>query len=130
MDLWPVPPEAEGRLDMTEKRETDFWTPDNMTFVTGGQGYCVGPHGGTVCIGPVDNTGKPISNALVSVQDAREVVSKLPDNEIIQGINIHAQETTSFETFLKHPGGRPRKSGEVSRATKWRREKELQGVLI
>lgn len=31
---------------------------------------------------------------------------------------------------LKHPGGRPRKEGELSKTTAWRRNKAGQGVLI
>jgi hypothetical protein len=43
--------------------------------------------------------------------------------------NVTSPEMPSLEVVMKHPGGRPKKDGEYSRVTDWRRRKE-QGVMV
>ncbi len=52
--------------------------------------------------------------------------------EVVAKIKQHGNPPiTEKQVVLQHPGGRPRKQGEVHRATKWRRQKEaVQGVLV
>lgn len=106
----------------------DFWTKNNSVYITGGRGYCVTPAGGRVCIGAVDQGGnpqEPVFSATDSPLDSKIDVSKL----LTKGIIPKAENGGSFET-LKHPVGRPRKQGELSRVTAWRRQREeTQGVL-
>ena len=55
----------------------------------------------------------------------RNGVSKITSKEIIPDKDIQAQETG-----IMKQRGRPRKQGEFSRVTRWRRAKELQGLLL
>jgi len=38
--------------------------------------------------------------------------------------------SSNGSVVLSHPGGRPRKQGDISKRTEYRRKKELQGVLL
>lgn len=72
---------------------------------------------------PPEPGGDDVLSDYLGGQAAQQAVSKLPANGLLppgdnSGVNPPA--------VMKHPGGRPRKSGEVSRVTAWRREKEKQ----
>jgi hypothetical protein len=71
-----------------------------------------------------ENIGKGFYQPLLPLQGVKEPATK-------QKRDINHVPPPDFdvsEVVLKHPGGRPRKSGELSRVTDWRRRKELQGV--
>ena len=109
----------------------DFWTKNDSVFVCDSNGFVVAPSGTTVCIGPVDKNGDPIKenqdnvlNNLLDDSALEKGVSKIKSEGYITGDLSNG----NYETE-KRGRGRPRKTGDdVSRITKWRREK--QGVLI
>ena len=102
----------------------DQWSADGNFYNCDGWKFGVTPEGHTVCCGRVagkmpDNADKP--------PDSQKVVTKPITKDFVLGEKI--------EEVLLHgenKGGRPRKpTGEpVSRQTEWRREKEVQGVLV
>lgn len=105
-----------------EYHKPDYWKGN--IFFTGGKKYGVTPNGGTVVVGGVTETSQDTGHA---GGEGREVVSKIPAKEIIPAENIQPQDNG-----IMKQRGRPRKTGEVSRVTAWRREKEIekQGVLL
>lgn len=101
----------------------DYWTEDGLFFVHYDEKYGVNQNLRTICLGsaePLDRPDKPSGKKMA--------VAKLLDKGIL-GQNSF---DTEIDLVLKHPGGRPRKEKEVSRATAWRREKEKaeQGALL
>jgi len=123
----------------------DGWSPDDMVYITAGNGYCVSPSLQTICIGPVDADGKPREEVFKPKKQVTETppappdkpparkkgVSKLKEVGLVGVNDSQAQDGGSFATPIKkHAGGRPWKKGVVSRVTLWRRKKKLQGVLI
>lgn len=114
---------------------TDKWVKNDYVFICDGKGYCTTPSGGTVCIGPVDDEGNALENFFKPAErasDGEDVVSKLsPNDNLLTDENSGSFETPEIEEKPKHPGGRPRKTDDdLSRSTKWRRQKEMQGVLF
>jgi hypothetical protein len=110
-----------------QQGEPGRWTEGSSLYVIGNQKFGTSKTGGVVCY-PVEQPATVAIMPLTTTTAIETPVSKLPDKEIIRG----ESEQDSFETG-KHPGGRPRKTGEdISRVTAWRREKELekQGALI
>lgn len=100
---------------MTEqKQQRDYWMKDNNIFVCDGYKYQIAPTGETVCTGPV-------TGAVSGQQEQASGVAKLATNGKVPPPEVLQQ---------KNAGGRPRKEGQVSRSTEWRREKEKQGVLL
>ena len=77
-------------------------------------------------------TPKVVQDAVLSADKGLSVaenhVTKLPAMEMVGGSSFVTQPKAS----AKHAGGRPRKQdGEpITRMTAWRRNKELQGVLL
>ena len=106
-----------------EKTIKDNWTDDGSIFVCDGLKYGIAPGGETVCQGPAEKAPeKP--------PDGKKSVTKLSTKGNGQGKTLQAQEKGIM--LHKKKGGRPRKpAGEViTRQTKWRRQKELQGQLL
>ena len=67
------------------------------------------------------NISRETAPAATQTAPARqEVVAKL--------VHYGKPPITEKQVVMQHPGGRPRKQGEVHRATRWRRAK--QGVLL
>jgi len=113
-----------GVILINEKQQApDYWSADGSIFIHYGKKWGVNKKGARVCLDNVRDT--PQSDCLV-VQDKQDSVSKLLDGEILPPITKDSQK----EVVMKHPGGRPRKPGEVSRVTQWRRNKHSQGVLL
>lgn len=114
----------------------DKWVQNNYVFICDDIGYTVTPMGGTACIGPVDEEGNALEDVykpIESPQTLEDSVSKLLPNGIILTDEISGSfETLKTDEKSKHPGGRHRipDDGEMSKVTKWRRRKELQGVLF
>jgi len=72
---------------------------------------------------PKNMSHKTTPDATQTTPALQEVVSKLP-TPIISPV-------TEKQVIMKQPTGRPRKAGEISRVTHWRRKKEaVQGVLV
>jgi hypothetical protein len=69
--------------------------------------------------------GGVVSATRAKAGDENNVVSKIKADEIHQ-----PRPSVNFDTCEKRGRGRPRKTGEISRMTVWRREQEKQGVLI
>ena len=67
----------------------------------------------------VDRTRRP-----VALPVKREVVTKIVDKG-----KLPLQTLQLGVMLQKHAGGRPKKEGEVTRMTEWRRQKADQGVL-
>lgn len=108
----------------------DHWVKNDMMFICDGQGYCLNKYLQTVCIGPVDDDGNvtkdDVEKAPETYSAAKNDVTKLVQVENQGANDSQAQNDVSFVTS-KHPGGRPRKTGDdVCRMTKYRRKKELQ----
>ena len=61
----------------------------------------------------------------LQAQGIKKGVSKLPSGEIL----LPAKITRQKQGAEKHPGGRPKKQGEISRVTKWRRKREDRNGL-
>lgn len=120
--------------DMKENR--DSWVKDGRMFIHYGKGYAVSPTGSQVCVGPVDEKGDVLEDVYKPPDNPSGVkndVSKLSGDTNHVGNDIQEQKEGEFCNIKKHPGGRPRKDIEkekVSRATRWRRKKEQQGVLL
>lgn len=103
------------------------WTPEGE-YITGGLRWGIDSFGRTCCNGPEETP----PNHDDSPQDVEKPVSKLMQVESVGVDDSQTQNGGSYETTkIKHPGGRPRKTEDISRVTDWRRrkEKELQGVL-
>lgn len=84
-----------------------------------------------------ENRGKGLYGELTRLADKQEVVSKIGDKGNYTPPNYETTNSVilSPDKPLEVPGsvnkrGRPRKTGEVSRATEWRRQKEGQAVLL
>ncbi len=80
------------------------------------------------CADPVDNIpGDDVLSPSIITQDGDSGVSKIKDDTFIDPPSDQAQESG-----IMKQRGRPRKFGQVSRTTAWRREKEkaVQGTLI
>ena len=60
--------EKEKKIDLQQKQNRDYWTPDGMTFVHYGKGYCIAPNLRTICIGSVDADGQPLENVFNALQ--------------------------------------------------------------
>lgn len=100
------------------------WLKNNMMYRDEfSNGWCVSPTGGNVMVGKVDSAGNLL------VENPPEVVSKLENDITITPDNIQAVKDDSYET-PKHPGGRPRKEENISRVTRWRREREKQLSML
>lgn len=112
-----------GERKATEPPQ-DSWSRDGFIFTHYGQKYGLTKNLGTACLGGVTETSQ---DAPLSAQEAQDIVSKIPEKEIMPSNNIQAQDNG-----IMKQRGRPRKTGEVSRVTAWRREKEQdkQGVLL
>lgn len=76
------------------------------------------------CAGAVPVVAK---NTTETRQDTPEVVSKIKSNDNHEVDDSQIQKPVIMKHEEKR--GRPRKTTEFSRITKWRRKKELQGVL-
>lgn len=125
---------------MTKQEIPDGWSPDGMTLILSGMGYRLKKDLTQVCIGPVDADGEPLEKEGELPKTEKEVATapRTPSALIEQNAREFCTNSQVLEDShrsfapLKHPGGRPRKTGEVSRWTIQRREKEKgkQGVLL
>ena len=121
---------------MPRKIEDREWVKNGFVFRCDGIGYTVTSMGGTACIGPVDAEGNALGDVFKppeTTPSVADTISKLPTNGNLLTIgNQGSFETLNNDEKPKHPGGRPRiEAGkEMSKTTKWRREKDLQGVLF
>lgn len=98
--------------------------------IVDGLGFGVNKKGLTVCIGPVDINGNPLSDAHQTTPASKNGVSKPLTDKESKALLLQAQNNEGFETS-KNVGGRPRKSDDkISRTTRWRRQNEKQGVLL
>ena len=98
---------------MTDKKQVrDYFTDDGF-FICDGQKYGIAPDGRTYCAGPVVDTCHTTQDTAGEALEGGGK-GKLPPAVVMQ---------------QKHPGGRPRKEGEVCRVTLWRREKAEQAVM-
>ena len=66
----------------------------------------------------------------ISHKTAPEATQTTPARQEVVAKLVHYGKTpiTEKQVVMQHPGGRPRKQGEVHRTTRWRRAK--QGVLV
>jgi len=84
-----------------------------------------------------ENRSRGLYGTLSPLADKRDFVSKTVDivntvplnNETKKQGNLKAEDTIVTPP-KKGRRGRPRKIGSISRATAWRRKKELQGALL
>ncbi|MDO8491345.1 MAG: hypothetical protein Q7T04_04955 [Dehalococcoidia bacterium] len=108
---------------MAEKRVTrqdtpDRWSDNDSIFVHFGKRYGVNKHGNTILV--KEDSTKPLEGDVSSERVGQKDVTKLGGGDILP---------PTPKTFLKqnevmlHPGGRPVKTGKVSRMTEWRRKK-------
>jgi len=127
---------------------SDGWSPDDMVYITAGNGYCVSPTLATICIGPVDADGKPREEVFKPKKQATENPPDPPDKppsrkkrvtklKQVETVGVNDSQSQNGGSIVtpkkKHAGGRPKKKGDdVCRMTKYRREKEAakQGVLL
>ena len=101
----------------------DYW--EGNYFICDGYTWGVNHYGDTFCAGIVTPPDKP--------QNVVEALPAKQDIVLLHDMNSKPLRIEKTEAVMlqKHAGGRPRKRGEVSRMTKWRRkQKELQGILI
>lgn len=91
----------------------DHWESNGAIYVHYGIRYGTTIIDGKVGIGCLEST----PNAVDSKHAVPEPVSKI------------IVDTTDEEVIMKQRG-RPKKEEDLSRSTKWRREKELQGILL
>lgn len=109
------------------KEHIEMQPTSKSLCVIDGVGFGVTKDGFTFCAGQVREV---TADRHQNYRDNKEVVSKPPISSLPSGNHLHAQNNGGFETF-KNLGGRPRKKdNEISRTTRWRRKKELQGVLL
>ena len=101
-----------------ESGPKDYWTKDGNLFIHYEKKYGITKSGGTVYLGAIQETPPDGADSLLS---SEEVVSIIPAKEIIPTTEIQAQANG-----IMKQRGRPRKEGEVSRVTAWRRRKERQ----
>lgn len=117
--------EGKAGADLWDKYHLpDCWIKNDQVFITGRHSYYVTPNGGVV-VDPLDGCGETQETPLPSAPVTQESVSKILDKEILPVAGIQAQVIG-----IMKQRGRPRKTGEISRSTAWRREKEKQGVLL
>lgn len=107
-----------------KKAEPVRWSPGGQVCIIDGRGYKVGKHGGTICVGPVDETGKSRSGDVTTTttqtqQAAINDVSKIKHDTLPTPKHSRIQKTPNYET--KKRRGRPEKTGKISRITAWRR---------
>lgn len=133
-----------GKVILPDK-EKEYWTKEVSRVANGhrffepsaasinivqGLGFGVTKEGYTVCIGPVDINGDPLPDGYDTHRILKTEVLKQPESIKPLSINIQAHNNRGYET-TKNVGGRPRKPDDkISRVTRWRREKEKQGVLL
>ena len=105
-----------------EKREMelpkDYWSKDGNFFVHYGEKWGITKNLATVCLGRVTETDSGASEALPARENP---VSKL----LVNGNPLPPTYETKYQGT-----GRPKKEGEVSRTTEWRRKKKLQEMLL
>lgn len=99
---------------------TDYWAENDTVFVHYGQGWCVGKNGTRYCIGkyPPDKLTEPIAS---SVTPSKFAVTP-PSTSKVPNLNYE-----TLPDAIRHRG-RPVKTGQVHRATLWRRAK--QAVML
>ncbi|MFC2060778.1 hypothetical protein ACFLTZ_06845 [Chloroflexota bacterium] len=97
----------------------DYWTDDGI-YVCGGRRFGLSANLRTVVV--TEDSAQ--NNAEVN-SAAKKAVSKISDHELLPTPTIQAQ----VDGIMKQRG-RPRKAGDLSRVTIWRRARELQRSLL
>ncbi len=113
------------------KQRPGYWEDDGIggAYVLDGYRWGVSRSGATVCLGPVKKKVKDsTTTATIPLYKGQEAVSKLLGDRLSIPTKKQAQKRVVMQQPSKHPGGRPRKEGEIHRVTAWRRAK--QGVLV
>ncbi len=91
----------------------DRWSADDSVFIHHGQSWGVSKSGRRVLL----------KDSSLASQDGQEAVSKLLPDSLK---SIPTPKQAQKRVVMKHRGGRPKKQGQVSRATSWRRRKRAK----
>ena len=95
----------------------DCWEPGGYVYQHYGKRYVTTITDGKVNIGCLETVQKPADSKQGEPQPISKIILDVPD------------EVPGEEVIMKQRG-RPKKTENLSRVTKWRREKEEQGILL
>lgn len=121
--------ETDGIILVKEKTnmDTDRWSPDGQVFIHYGKRWAVTKKGTRIMLSDAIEKPKDATENNVTSQSTTET-SEVPQTAImLQAVKPPQKLVEGDNNVIKHRG-RPVKTGEVSRMTLWRRQR--QAVML